>query len=185
MQINLSTLTVILGLGMGLPQIYGLMKPAAFAASVRKFPRSVPWGVALMLAGTAWFLWYLNQESISDFANWKPFLLAGFAAVGVASCLFVQDFLAVRGLAVLLLLLAKLMVDTARWADTDWRLVVVTWAYAFVVAGIWFTIWPWHLRDLLNWSTASEGRVRVGSAVRLAFGLFVAALGCTVFRTAG
>jgi hypothetical protein len=182
MQIKLSTLAVVLGLVMALPQIYGLLKPAAFAAGVRKFPRSLPWGVGLMLLGTAWFVWYLNQESISDFAAWKPVLLAGFAAVGLASCIYVQDFLAVRGLAVVLLLLAKLMVDTARWVQTDWRLVVVTWAYVLVVAGIWFTVWPWHLRDLLNWATANEKRVRIGSALRLAFGLFIAVLGFTVFR---
>lgn len=183
MQINLSMLAVILGLGMGLPQIFGLLKPAAFAAAVRKFPRSLPCGIALMLLGTAWFVWYLSLESISDFAAWKPYLLAGFAAVGIASCVFVQDFLAVRGLAVVFLLLAKLMVDNSHLAYTDWRLVIVTWAYVLVIAGIWFTIWPWHLRDLLNWATANEKRVRLGSAIRLAFGLFVAVLGFTVFRT--
>src|SRR5579872_2334545 len=182
MQINLSTLAVILGLGMGLPQIYGLMKPAAFAASVRKFPRSVPWGVALMLSGTAWFLWYLNQESISDFAAYKPVLLIGFAAVGVASCIYVRDFLAVRGLAVVLLLLAKLMLDTARWSKTDWALVITCWAYLFVIAGIWFTISPWRLRDFIHWATANEQRVRIGSGIRLAFGLFVVFLGLTAFR---
>jgi len=185
MHISLSTLAVIMGLGMGLPQIYGLMKPAAFAAGVRKFPRSLPWGIALMLLGTAWFLYYFSLESISDFASYQSWLMAGFAGVGIASCFFVQDFLAVRGLAVVLMLLAKLMVDTARWADTDWRLVVVSWAYFLVIAGMWFTIWPWHLRDLLNWATANETRVRVGSALRLAFGLFVAVLGFTVYRTAG
>lgn len=178
-------LAVILGLGVALLGTYGLVKPAAYAANLRKFPRSVPWGFALMLLGTAWFVWYLSQESISDFANWKPYLLAGFAAIGIASCFFVQDYLAVRGLAVVLLLLAKLMVDTARWADTDWSLVIVTWAYLFVIAGIWFTIWPWHLRDLVNWRTASEGRIRASSVIRLAFGLFVMVLGFTVFRTAG
>ncbi len=182
MQISLSTLAIIMGLGLAVPQIYGLMKPAAFAAGVRKFPRSLPWGVALMLLGTGWFIYYLNLESISDFAAYKPVMLAGFAGVGVASCIFVQDFLAVRGLAVVLMLLGKLMVDTARWAQTDWRLVMVTWAYFLVIAGICFTIWPWYLRDLLNWATANETRVRVGSALRLAFGLFVAVLGFTVLR---
>jgi hypothetical protein len=182
MQINLSMLAVILGLVMGLPQIYGLVKPAAFAANVRKFPRSLPWGFALMLLGTAWFLYYFSLESAADFAAYKPMLMCFFGAVGVASCFYVQDFLAVRGLAVVLMLVGKLMVDTARLADTDWRLVIITWAYVLIVAGIWFTIWPWHLRDLLNWGTANEKRVRVGSAIRLAFGVFVAVLGLTVFR---
>ncbi len=171
MELKLSTLAILLGLGLGVPQVYGVMKPAAFAASVRKFPRSLPWGIALMLLGTGWFVWYLSQESISDFAVYKPILLVGFAGVGIASCFFVQDFLAVRGLAVVLLLLAKLMVDTARWSETDWRLVVITWAYLLVVGGIWFTVYPWHLRDVLDWATANEKRTPL-SAVRLVFGLF-------------
>jgi FtsH-binding integral membrane protein len=179
MTLKLSTLSIALGLGVGLPQIYGILKPTAFAASVRKFPRSVPWGVALMLLGTAWFLWNLSLESISDFAAYKPHMMVGFAAVGIGSCIFVQDFLAVRGLAVVLMLLAKLMVDTGRplLPVTHWTWVIQTWAYVLVVAGIWLTISPWRLRDLLNWATATEDRVRFGSAARLAFGLFVAALG--------
>ena len=183
---NLSTLSIILGLGMGLPQIYGIAKPSAFAAAVRKFPRSTPWGYALMILATIWFLWNLSQESISDFASYKNILLAGFAAIGIGACIFVQDFLSVRGLAVLLLLLAKLMVDTARpkLADTHWVWVIQVWAYALVLAGMWFTISPWRLRDLLEWGTASEQRIKVGCTVRLAFGLAIAILGLTVFRAA-
>jgi hypothetical protein len=184
MELKLSTLAVLLGLGFAVPQIYGVMKPAAFAANVRRFPRSMPWGIALMLLGTGWFVWNLNGESISDFASYKPILLAGFAGVGIASCFFVQDFLAVRGLAVVFLLLGKLMVDTARWAETDWRLVVITWAYLLVIAGIWFTLYPWHLRDAVNWATANDKRTRALSALRLAFGIFVVVLGLTVYRGA-
>ena len=136
-----------------------------------------------MLLGTAWFLWNLSLESISDFAAYKPHMMVGFAAVGIGSCIFVQDFLAVRGLAVVLMLLAKLMVDTGRplLPVTHWTWVIQTWAYVLVVAGIWLTISPWRLRDLLNWATATEDRVRFGSAARLAFGLFVAALGLFKF----
>jgi hypothetical protein len=182
-QISLSTLAVILGLAMALPQIYGLMNPTGFAAGVRKFPRSVTWGFALMILGTAWFLFNLSQESISDFATWKNVLIAGFAAVGIGTCIFVQDFLAVRGLAVVLLLLAKLMVDTGRPAlnRTPWALLFQAWAYVFVIAGIWFTVSPWRLRDLLEWGTANDKRVKVGCAIRLCVGLFMAALGLLKF----
>src|SRR6266478_9825212 len=135
--LKLSTLSAVLGLGLGLPQVYGIVKPAAFAAAVRKFPRSMPWGYALMLLGTGWFVWNLSQESISDFAAFKTPLLAGFAAVGLGSCIFVQDFLAVRGLAVVLLLLAKLMVDTGRphLSETPWAVVIQALAYVLVLAG--------------------------------------------------
>src|ERR1051326_840717 len=179
---KLSTLALLLGLGLGLPQIYGLLKPTKFREAVRKFPRSEPWGYALMLLGTAWFLWNLQQENISDFAAYKKSMLIGFAAVGVATCIYVRDFLAVRGLAIVYLLLAKLMVDTARWEDTEWRLVIVSWAYLLVIAGMWLTVSPWRLRDFLNWGTATEQRVRLGCGVRLMFGLFVVVLALAVFR---
>jgi hypothetical protein len=181
---KLSLLAIILGLLFGLPHIYGVTKPGAFGTLVRKFPRYTPIGYVLMLAATAWFLLNVRQESISDFASFKPALYTLFAAVGIGACFFVRDFLAVRGLAVFWLMLAHLMVNTARWVDTQWRLVIVVWAYVWILAGMWFTISPWRLRDILNWTTASEKRTRLFSGMRLAFGLFVVALGLTVYKSA-
>ena len=184
MTLKLSTLSIVLGLAMGLPQIYGILHPKEFGASVRKFPRNVPVGIALMLLATAWFDYNLSQESVSDFATYKNVLYLLFTVVGVGTCIYVQDFIAVRGLAVVFLLLAKLMVDTGRTMldKTAWTLVIQTWAYVMVLIGIWLTVSPWRLRDFLNWATADESRVRVGSTIRLAFGLFVAVLGLTKFR---
>ena len=182
--VKLSTLSIILGLIVVLLNIFGLLKPRAFAEAVRKFPRYTPVGYALTLLGTAWFLYYVSQESVSDFAAMKKFFYLLFGGVGLAACIFVKDFLPVRGLAVLFLLMAKLMTDAARWADTDWRLVISTWAYVLAVAGMWFTISPWRLRDILNWSVATESRTRTLSAVRFSFGLLVVILGLTVFKAA-
>jgi hypothetical protein len=181
---KLSVLAIILGLLAALPTIYGVARPAQFAALVRRFPRYTPIGYVLMIGATLWFLLYLKQESISDFAAFKPLLFTLFAAVGIGACLFVKDFLPVRGLAVLYLLLAKLMVDTARWVETEWRLVITSWAYLLVFLGMWFTISPWRMRDLLNWCTANERRTRVVSGMRLAFGILVLILGLTVYKSA-
>lgn len=173
-----------MGLGFCLPQIYGLMKPQAFAAAARKFPRSVPVGYVLTVLGTLWFLYNVDAEAASDFATYKDKMMLLFAAIGLGTCIFVKDFLAVRGLAVLFLLLAKLMTDTARWEDTEWRLVIVVWAYVLVLAGMWFTVSPWRLRDLIQWTTANEKRIKLGCAARLTLGLLVLALGLTAFRSA-
>ena len=181
---KLSLLSILLGAGLGLPQVYALVRPREFTAAVRKFPRHLGSGVVLMLLATVWFVWNVNLEPIADFSAFKPYMLIGFAAVGLGSCLFVRDFLAVRGLAVLLLLLAKLMLDTGRphLGESPLVLVVQGWAYVLVIAGIWFTVTPWKLRDLLEWATASDTRVRVTSAMRLAFALFILGLGLTTFR---
>jgi hypothetical protein len=184
LKMKLSLLSILLGVGMGVPQVYGLMNPARLAAAARNFPRNLPVGVALMLLATAWFAWNVNVEPIADFSSFKPYMLGAFIAVGILSCVFVQDFLAVRGLAVLLLLLAKTMADTGRphLGQSPWVLVIQVWAYAFVVLGIWFTVTPWRLRDFIHWATASVGRVRALCLIRLAFALGIVILGLTAFR---
>lgn len=181
MSVKLSTLSVCLGLSFAALNSIGLLNPVGFGASARKFPRSIPVGAILTLAGTAWFIWNVNHESLADFDSLKPMLFTLFVGVGLGTCIFVQDFLAVRGLSVLFLLLAKLMVDTQRWAASEWRLVIASWAYLMVLGGIWFTVSPWRARDIINWSTANETRTRLTCGIRFAFGLFVAALGFTVF----
>ena len=178
---KLSTLAIGLGILGSIPQLYGLWKPGAFAAAVRKFPRSENWGYVLMAIGTAWFLWNLNNETISDFAAYKKIMLLGFGAVGVLSCIYVKDYLAVRGLSVVLLLAAKLVLDTARWNNSPWRLVLAVGAYFWIVCAMWFMVSPWRFRDLVVWSTANEKRIRVTSAIRLAGCILILALGLTTF----
>jgi len=181
---KLSLLAILLGAGLGLPQLYAFANPKKFAASVRSFPRNLPAGIFLMLLGTAWFVWNVNIEPVADFSSFKPSMMTIFALIGLLSCFFVQDFLAVRGLAVVFLLLAKAMVDIGRpyLPHSQWVLVIQVWAYILVLAGIWFTITPWRMRDFLNWMTATEARIKVGSAIRLAFAIFIVLLGLTAFR---
>jgi hypothetical protein len=181
---TLSTLAIVLGLICALPSMFGVLKPGAFAAAARKFPRCIPVGYVLTLAATAWFLYYLSLESVSDFTSFKPILYALFAAVGIGTCLFVRDFLPVRGLAALMLLAGKLMVDTGRphLGETPWVLVIQVWAYVWVIAGMWWTISPWRLRDIIHWATADERRTRMLNGIRLGFALLVVTLGLTVFR---
>lgn len=182
LSVNLSLLAIGLGLLTVLLNLPGVLQPARFAAVARAFPRNTGIGVVLMLVATGWFVYYVSLETVSDFAHMKRFLYVFFGAVGVGTCIFVRDFLAVRGLACLLLLMAKLVTDNARLVDSDWRLVLVTWAYAWIIAGIWLTISPWRLRDWIEWLTASESRTKFVSGLRAAFGLLVIALGFIAFK---
>ncbi len=181
MALKLSTLSIFLGLLVSAINGYGVMNPPAFKEWIRKLPRSVPIGCVLMLLATVWFVWNVQNESIADFENLKPFLCILFIVVGIGSCIFVKDFLGARGVAVMLLMLAKLMVDTARWHESTWRLVIVIWAYILVIIGVWFTISPWRMRDIIEWNTSDEKKTRALCSVRLLFGLLVLILGIVVF----
>lgn len=182
---NLAPLAVALGLGLGAFQIWALLRPAAWRAFMLRLPRHRAIGSALVLAATAWFLLYLRSETLADFARFRPALMAGFGAIGVLSCLYVTDLLGARGLALILLLLAKLMVDTARWHPSEWRWVVTGLAYLWVIAGIWWTISPWRLRDAIEWNCRTESRIRNLAWLRLALGALLVGLGLTVYRRVG
>ncbi len=71
-EMKLSLLAILLGAGMGLPQVYGVLKPAGLAAAARRFPRNLPAGIVLMLLATAWFAWNVNNEPIADFSASSP-----------------------------------------------------------------------------------------------------------------
>lgn len=181
---SLSILSLVLGGAALTGGLFGLCNPDRAAAMARRFPRSIPAGYITVGIAAAWFIYYLHTEAMADFAPYRGPLTMFFLGLAVAVCIFVRDYLAVRGLAVIMLLLAKLMTDTARWVDTDWRLVIVVLAYALVLAGMWFTVTPWRLRDLIQWATVSPRRVRVLGAVRLAVGVLLVILALTAYRNA-
>ena len=182
MTLNLSQLAIVLGLGMAVPQLWAVAKPVEAGAALRKFPRSEPWGYLLMAIGAGWFLYRLNQEAIAEFAAYKTYMLLGFGGVAVAACLFVQDFLAVRGLSITMLMLSAFVLSKTRFVETPWRLVLVILAYVWIIAAMWWMISPWRLRDLIQWSTATPEKTRKLAFIRLAIAALVIILGVTAYR---
>ncbi len=189
-QVSLANLSIVLGVFLVAVAGYTLAKPADVGQALRAFPRANAPGYVLMLAATAWFLWNINIEDMADYREIKHWFYIGFGAVGVGSCIFLRDFLAVRGLAVFMLLLAKLMLDTQRdymlaapeAHMSEWRLVFAVWAYAIIFMCMWWVISPWRMRDLIEWMTAKPSRLVIKSWVRIALGILLIALGLIVFR---
>lgn len=180
--LTFSTVTIVIGLVYGLVNVHALVNPDAWRKTALALPRSLPAGYLLMLVSTAWFLAYVNQEDIADLASYKKVMLGGFGILGVGSCYYLRDYLAARGFAVFLLLLAKLVCDTGRWVESPLRLLVITWAYVWVLAGMWWTVSPYRMRDWIEWNVNDPGRLRLLSGLRAAFGFLLVGLGVTVFR---
>lgn len=181
----LSPLALVLGLGLGAFQVFALARPAAWRAFMLRLPRHRALGTVLVLAATAWFVFYLRSETLADFAKYRPIMMAGFTAIGILTCLYVTDLIGARGVALILLLLAKLMVDTARWHPSNWRWVVTGVAYLWVITGIWWTISPWRMREAIEWNCRTDGRLRALAWARLALCALFVLLGATVYRHPG
>ena len=159
-----------------------LARPEATMVWLRRVPRNVPVGVFLMLLGTAWFDWNLANENLDDIAKFKTAMLAAFAVLGVASCFYLKDFLAVRGLCVVMLMAAWQVCDSARWHPSLWRDAFSGWAYVWALAALWWTVQPWRVRDLIGWLVASPGRFRLAAVAGVLWGAFVVGLSVTVLR---
>jgi hypothetical protein len=177
-----STLTMLIGAAYGLINIHAMVNPDAWRRTALALPRSLPVGYVMMLVSTAWFLHYVQQEDIADLASYKKLMLGGFGVLGIGSCYYLKDYLGARGFAVFLLLLAKLVCDTGRWVETPLRWLMITWAYVWVLVGMWWTVSPFRMRDWLEWNVRDPARLRVLSGLRAAFGFLLVALGATVFR---
>lgn len=178
-----SLLTILIGVAYGLPQIYGLMNPDGFKKLLKEFPRNLTLGGILMWISTCWFLYNVYHEEIADFEAYKNLMLGGFAAVGIGTCIYLRDFLGARGLAVFLLMLAKLVVDTGRWVESPLRLIVITWSYVWILAGMWWTISPWRCRDWFDWNIADDKRFKLLTAIRAGFAILIVVLGATALRS--
>ena len=180
-EITLSNLSLILGVIFVAKGAWGVACSEKAIEIVKAFPRNDNAGYVTTLAAMLWFLLILKGESMSDFERYRIHFNGFILITGIGACIYLKDYLAVRGTAVLMILLAKLIVDTARWHESDWRLVLVTLAYIMVVAGMWFTASPWRLRDLIQWATAEKGRFKNLCIGRVAFGVLLVILGLVIF----
>ena len=179
---TLSQLSLALGAAMVFSHGIALAQPDRVGGWLRTFPRNIPIGVVLMLLGTAWFEWNLHQETLADIAPWKNLMQIGFAVVGVGSCIFVRDYLAVRGLCVVMLMAAWYLCELTRWHTSPWRNALTAWAYVWVLLGLWWSMSPWRMRDAIQWVTGSPTLFRLAAVAGLVWGGIVIVLGLTVLR---
>lgn len=182
LSLTLSQVALTLGLGCLLGHLWPVFRPGSCAAWLRGFHRNTAVGVVLMLLGSVWFEQNLQNSEISDFAAFRPVLLGGVIAIGVASCFVVRDYLAVRGLAIVLCLIADLVLDAQRWHPSPLRYLVTLWMYGWVSLAIWVAVSPWRVRDWLDWCTRSDARIRLLGLSGVAWGALISVLAVTAYR---
>jgi hypothetical protein len=185
---HLSLFTVGLLLGIWLIGVHAVMlaKPAMVQGFLKSFPRNQMIGQVLLVIGMAWF-WLLiappNMGLISslamdfgEFNGAKPVLRLLVPATAVAVVISVRDFLAVRALGVVGLMLASPLLEAAFLKDPSSRLLVPIYAYALLTASMFWVGMPFLFRDAVTWATAETRRWNLLAGLGLAYG--VATVGC-------
>jgi hypothetical protein len=143
---------------------------------LKALPRSSAGTLVFFGGGVLWFLFRVanmgDADRIIGSSN-VPWVI-GFAALGVLSIKYVPDFLAVRGLCLLTLLVATPLLDAAFMEyDHPQRLFLVTAVFATVVAALYLAAVPYRLRDFFQWLFAAPGRSRAFGVGLLVYGILL------------
>ena len=157
------------------------------------FPRNQVLGQVLLGLGFAWF-WLLVAPSglgilsslsmnLGDFPGAKPILRMLVPVALVMVVVSVKDFLAVRALGVLGLLVASPLLEAAFLKDPMSRLLVPIYAYALLTASLFWVGMPYLFRDAVTWVTTGTLRWKVAALAGLGYG--VATFACALLYWRG
>ena len=140
---------------------------------LKSFPRSKTATYILMTCAMIWFSFKILNLGPADFGAYKPILLAIFLAITFASFYFVPDFLGVRALAGLALLIASHLLDAAYMQDPTSRLFLVSFVYLVILLALILGGAPYLLRDAINWFFKKQFRVNLFAYVLCLYGLLL------------
>jgi len=167
--LSLHTAGIIAGIFLVLIGLFGLLKPD-FASVVQRFPRSHVAGVILLTICLVWTFWLLSTIQMGEFSAFRRPLLIGLPIGYGLALRFVDEFLAVRALGILSLLAAEPLLDAAFLRYETSRLLITMFAYALIIAGLFWVAIPYVLRDQINWSARSVFRWRFLHSIALIYG---------------
>lgn len=156
--------------------------PARLAALYKALPRNKAAGYILSAIAWIWAgvaLTTMGLDLLMPFQKYIPF--AVLACIPL-TWLWLDNLLACRAIGAILTLFPYELLHTARVHPSPWRLVLVTLAYLCIVKGMVFLLYPWKLRQAIDWINRHLTIFRLAGATHALLGLLLIALGATVLR---
>ena len=154
----------------------GFAMEGSARSMLSRFPRSRGAGIVLLAIGLVWSFWLVWTMEMGEFSAFRrPFLFT--LPIGFLLTLrYVDEFLAVRALGILALLVAEPLLDAAFFHYESNRLVLTVLAYLLVVLGLIWVMVPYRLRDQIAWFSKTTARWRGVSVFGFAYGATLIAL---------
>jgi hypothetical protein len=154
-----------------------LLWPKRVQSQLKAFPRSMGWGQVLLALAMTWFWLLIAPASwgrlgalgmdLNDFNGAKPILRLLIPILTVLLIQSVRDFLAVRALGILGLLVAMPMLEAAFLKDPSSRLWLVSYTYVMIFVSMFCIGMPYLFRDAVTWVTANAKRWTVAGSLGL------------------
>lgn len=159
-----------------------LVSNSAIVSMLKAFPRSQTASVVFFGGGAAWFVYNVANMSTADvigFSTPTPFIFI-FGVLAVLAFFYLPEFLAVRGLSVILLVGSwPLLMSAYQRYELPQRLFLVSALYVAITAALYLAVSPFRLRDFLDWLYRTPGRARLLGGFLGAYGLLLAGVAFT------
>ncbi len=176
--IPLKGMGLLIGLWLLGSHVLALAKPDRVKPWLRAFPRNEKIGTVLVIIAFAWTFVIWSCMDLGEFFKIEKPVQIVLVAGCVGVIVHVKEFLAVRSLGFLMILAAAPILDSAFLQEPRTRLLLVAFAYAIALKGMFWVGMPYLLRDQIHWVLAKENRYRAGAVAGAVYGLAV--LGCAV-----
>jgi hypothetical protein len=170
---SLSLETALLFLGIVMIAAHGLalVQPEAVKAGLKAFPRSQFWGGLLLLTAGIWFWWLIATMDLGEFSNWRGILKIGTPIAVALTWAYVQEFLAVRALGMVVLLGSEALLEAAWMRPEGARLWMVTLVYVWITLALFWVGMPYTLRNQIDYICANRNRWVGATALGVAYGV--------------
>lgn len=191
----LSRVGLLAGLWLVALHVLMLVKSEWAQAWLKRLPRHYNAGVIAMSVGLIWF-WLLVAPDLRGSMSWlgnlsmdlgefnflKGPLQLAVPVVCIGLCLKVPEFLFVRGLGVVCLMVAAPMLEAAFLKEPSSRVMLSLLAYILLTKGLFWIAMPYLFRDAVTWATATATRWNALVGAGLASGVIVLLLSLTAWK---
>ncbi len=169
--LDLQLVGIVIGAWLILSHGFALLNFEKLKPTLERFPRNYNVGVPLLVIAFIWTFAVWSEMDLGEFwrAERPVQIILVIGCILVAT--YVKDFLAVRAVGFLLILLAAPLLISAFLQPPVSRLLLVAVAYAMIVKGMFWVGKPYLMRDQIGWVTANKKRWQIACGAGLGYGI--------------
>lgn len=174
-QLSLQTTGLAAGILLLVSHTAALANPTGAMRFAKALPRSRAAAGVLLVLAAVWSFLMLQDLDLGEFSRLRGVMLVAIVAGAILSWMYVEEFLAVRALGMLLLLATEPLLGSAMLRTEPSRLLLTLLAYLWASAGLLFVGMPYTLRDIIAWFTANPLRWKISCLGGIAYGTVLVA----------
>jgi hypothetical protein len=156
--LTMKAVGIVLGLALLCTHSFAFAKRDTVQAALKLFPRNRRSGVVLTIINALFAFVLMSEIDMGEFFHLRNKILIVIPVAAFLVIRFCDEFLAVRALGALLLLLAAPILDCAFLQPQATRLLLPILAYGWIIKGLVWVGLPYLMRDSINWVIARQWR---------------------------